>query len=518
MVRKHTSKVQFLKNVGSGWLAVFIAGLIGFVVLPLNLKYLGEELYGISVLVVSTTTLFTFLNMGMQPALLRFFSHAVVTKNQEEIRSLSSIAQLLLGGLGVIGGAGFLCVYPWFISIYDVPETVLYDLFILFLAIAFDFWGNLFLIPFAAIIQASNRYDLGNIRSCLGKVTQLIVLFLGYTLFTPSFLILAMSVFVGALYQLVSLIFLAYKTQGNMIFFRWDSLRWNIMSSLFSFSFLNLVYLVCLGLSTQIPVLIIGKTLGVDMVSAFAPALYLSTFCTTILTQISAPLVPIASQDSVENGGKNIGRWAILMGEVVACIGCSIITIFAILGSEIITFWLGESFAWTGTIVTITVTGIIFSNIQTTNYRLALGGKTSLVPYVFSIVVMTVVISLGTFWGTCYGGWSLLGVAVFITLAKIIRNTVFISFIFSWQLGYSFANYTWRVHVKPLLLGLPVIGIFYALKYQFNFSLIYLPSLVFFSALVVGVYFSLCWMFVLKKNTKKRMLKLIQNKLTGSMK
>jgi len=536
-----SSKGRFIKNVGSGWLAVIVTGVAGFVMLPLNLHYLGEELYGISVLAVSTLTLFSFLQMGMQPALLRFFSRAVAEKNQEEFRALSSMAQLLLGGLGFLGAVGFLCTYPWFVSLYEVPEAVRSDLFVLFLAIAFDFWATLVLIPFTGIIQAGNRFDIGNIRQCFARVLRVAVLYAGYSFFFPSFLILAASSFAGTFYQLASMIRMTWKIHGNSVFFHWKSLRWNLMPAFFSFSVWNLINQVFMGLSMQLPVLIIGKTLGVDMVAAFSPAIVLSGFCSSILMQISAPLVPIASQDIVENGGKNLGRWAIQMGEITACIGCSIIVVFALFGNEIITVWLGESFAWTGTIATFTVMGIVFAGIQATNYRLALGGNFSIVPNALSAVAITVVATAGTFLGTYYGGWSLLEVAVFITFARILRNTFFLSFAFSRQFGYRFAVYTWRVHVKPLLVGLSVIGIFYLLKWPFVFSLVYFPYLdissplttgfyslkwqpairlfYFFSLLlssfsVASAYIFLCWKHVLQENSRNRMLQLMKNKFT----
>ena len=537
-----SSKVQFLKNVGSGWMAVFVTGIVGFLMLPLNLRYLGEEVYGISVLAVSTLMLFSFLKMGMQPALLRFFSRAIVTNNHEEFKSLSSMTQLLLGGLGFVGAIGFLCVYPWFVSIYEVPETVQRDLLVLFFAIAIDFWSNLFLIPFITIIQSSNRFDIGNIQQCIAKILRIVVLFIGYFFYTPSLLILAASVFAGTVYQLLSLILLAYKIYGKSIFFRSKSLRWSLLPPLFSFSVWVLISQVFVTLAMQIPVLIIGKTLGVDMVAAFSPAILLSTFFSSILIQISAPLVPVASKDIAENGGKNLGRWAILIGEIVACIGCSIIVVFALLGSEIITVWLGESFAWTGTIVTITVMGIVFAGIQTSNYRLELGGNTSIAPFALSAVAVAVVASLGTLLGTVYGGWSLLEVAVFITLVHLIRNTFFLAISYSWRLDYCLAEYTWHVHVKPLLLGLSIIGFifllkrlfafslvcipaldissqlvtcFYSLQWQFTVSMVYISTLALSSLLVAYIYLSLYWKFVIRESIRKSMLGLVTNKFVS---
>ena len=505
-------KKQFIKNVGSGWLAVFVTGLVGFLSLPLNLKHLGTELYGISALAVSTLTLFSFLSMGMQPALLRFFSHAVAEKDREKFKSLSSMAQLLLGGLGFIGAIGFLCTYPWFVAIYQVPENVRRDLFILFLAIAFDFWANLFLIPFTTVIQAGNRFDVGNMQQCLAKVLRIIVLFVGYSFFSPSLLILAASTFAGTFYQLTSLVFLAYRIHGNAIFFHRKSLRWNLLPPLFSFSVWNFISQVSVGLSIQLPMLIIGKTLGVDMVAAFSPAIVLSSFCSTILIQVSAPLVPIASKDIVESGGKNLGRWAIQMGEITASLGCSIVIVFALFGSEIITAWLGESFAWIGMIVTITVMGIVFNGIQTTNYRLVLGGSASIAPIALSAVVITVVASMGTLLGTVYGGWSLLEVALLITLARLLRNFFYLAIYFSRRLNYSIVDYAWRVQVKPLLMGLSVICFFHIIKWQIPFSLVNIPALVLSSLLVACVYLSLCWKFVLHDDIKNSVLKLVASK------
>ena len=491
---------------------MLVTGIVGFVMLPLNLKHLGVELYGISALAVSTLTLFTFLRMGMQPALLRFFSHAVAEKDHEKLRSLSSMSQLLLGGLGFIGAVGFLCVYPWFVSLYEVHETVRWDLLILFLAIAFDFWANLFLIPFTGIIQASNRFDIGNMQQCFAKILRLVVLYVGYSFFSPSLLILAAATFAGTFWQLASLVFLAWRIHGIAIFFHRKSLCWSFLPPLFSFSALNLIHEVSMGLSMQIPVLIIGRTLGVDMVAAFAPALLLSSFCYSILSQISVPLVPIASKDVIENQGKNMGYWAIRIGEIVACISCSIVVVFVLFGSEIITVWLGESLAWTGAIVTITVTGIVLADIQTTNYRLALGSNVSIVPLALSSVVLTIVTSLGTFLGSAYGGWSLLHVASFIALIRLIRSVFFLAFWYSRQIGYGFVEYTWHVYVKSLLLGLAVIGIFYPLKWQLSFSLARIPILGLSSLLVTGVYLSLCWKFILPQKVKNSMLQLVTSK------
>jgi len=450
--------------------------------------------------------------MGMQPALLRFFSHAIATKNRVELQSLSSIAQLLLGGLGLIGGTGFLCIFPWFISLYEVPEAIRNDLFILFLAIAFDFLSNLFLIPFTTIVQGSNRFDIGNIRLCFAKILRIVVLVVGYSCFTPSLLILAASTFAGTLYQLISLVLIAYKIHGNSVFFHWKSLRWNLLLSLFSFSALTLIYQVSLSLSMQLPLLIIGKTLAVDMASAFYPAIVLSSVCSTVLMRTSAPLVPIATKDRIENGGKNLGRWAIQIGVVVACLGYSVVVVFALLGSEIMTVWLKEDFAWTGTVVMVTLLGVVFSEIQATNYRLALGGNFSIVPTVISSVAICVVASLGTFLGTVYNGWSLFDVAVFITMTRIISSFL-LSISFSRQIGYRFMDYTWHVNVKPLLSGLFVIGLFYMLKLQFPFSLIYIPTLVLTSLLVICIDWYLCWKFVLHEKTKNSMRILIANKL-----
>ena len=91
----------------------------------------------------------------------------------------------------------------------------------------------------------------------------------------------------------------------------------------------------------------------------------------------------------------------------------------ALFGQDMLRIWLREDFVWTSGITVLMVTGIVFSAIQGPNYNLGLGAST-IAPAAYSIVVMTLLISVGTFVGTVYWGWGLWEVAAcFATWSEI---------------------------------------------------------------------------------------------------
>lgn len=441
-------KKQFLKNVGSGWLAVGLTGVVGLVLLPINLKYLGKELYGISILAISLLNILSFLSFGMGPILLRFFAQAIVEKEEDDFKNISSTAQTILGGMGLFGAFALLTAFPFFVENYSISLSCRPSLFVLFLAMAFSCFENLYTLPFLGIIQASHRYDIGNVIRILSVTIRLVTLYGGYLIFPASLSVMAGAIFLEAAFKLTALLFFAWKIGGSNVFWRWRNVRWNLVPSLFSFSALNFVNSLFFSLSLQIPLLIIGRFLGKEMVAAYAPAGMISGAVSLFLCQICSPLTPLATEDALKNDGKKLGRWSLLFGETVACAAGGCLIIFVLFGSEIITLWLGVDFAWIQSIVVVTVLGTCLAAIQAVNNNLALGANT-IAPFAYSSIVMMLTMTVGAWVGLDHYGWGLFGVAIYIAAVRLARNGFYIAFVYSRIFHYRYLLYFYRVYLKP---------------------------------------------------------------------
>ncbi|WP_074454383.1 lipopolysaccharide biosynthesis protein [Marinobacter sp. X15-166B] len=75
---------------------------IGFFMLPFLLNHLGEDIYGIWVLVGSITASFYLFDLGFASAVTRFIAAALTRKDKIEAQQVCSTAFILYCGLGVL--------------------------------------------------------------------------------------------------------------------------------------------------------------------------------------------------------------------------------------------------------------------------------------------------------------------------------------------------------------------------------------------------------------------------------
>ena len=285
------------------------------------------------------------------------------------------------------------------------------------------------------------------------------------------------------------------------------------MRSVLGFSMLNLANSVAAAFVFQSPVLIIGKVLGEQMVTSFAPALLISSAMQGFLGQTTRPLVPLASQDREQNQGGSLGQWAISAGQLAAFVGFGIVLPLATFGPELMAFWLGSDLVWIWPVVAVMTTGVAISQVQAANYFLALGGG-HIKPTVYSQIAMAVVVFSGTLVGTVWFGWGIFAVALFIAACIFVRNTFYLAYAYSRQFSYTYVRYLWAVYGVPALItGFCVAG-GWMLKAILSASSIYLLATEGF--VVLGSYAVLNWIFLLDAQIKNRIIAFAISKIKST--
>jgi len=502
-----SSKRQFIKNVSSGWLAQTSAALVGFIMLPYNLSHLGNKVYGISVLAVSAIAMFDFLNVGMASALLRFFSQAIAKNDKAEMAVISSTSQLILGGIGLLGCLVVLSGIPWFLHFYEIAPAHHYETVILLICLAITFFQRFHTMVFANILMASQRFDLVNFNSIVASWLRLALLISFYTLFNSSLIQLGLATMLASTFNYLITIVLAFAQQGKNVLFSPRKVAISRLPSLFSFSALAMADMAFYTASTQLPLMIIGKTLGKEMAAFFSPAVLIASYFSVIMSQMARPITPLASRDLVENQGRNIGHWATSLGQIMAGVGYGSIVVSFLFMPDILRLWLGSGFSWTSTTVTILLTGVVYAQIQTVNYSLALGVST-IAPFVCRSVVMAILTSCGTLLGTMHWHWSIREIATCIATVRILSDTFFLTGVYSRLFHYSFTDYFFKVYMKPALGG----GLLFiaALLYQHWLGTDISRGLVLLGGEIAGVgclYLALTWVLGLSKETKRLIVK-----------
>jgi O-antigen/teichoic acid export membrane protein len=498
-------KIQLALNSSSGWIQQFVAALVGLLMLPYLISRLGEQQFGIYQLVYSLAGFFMFLQLGMGPTLVRYFAKALVDDSREEIAQLSSTTQLLLGGLGLIAAMLCLASIPIFIRFYDIPSESVQSTVILLGCMAVSLFLNMSVIIPQGIVYGANRYDLSNLINTLWYILRFVLAVILFELIYPSIGLVGLAYLLSDLLRYVAYYGIAFKKVGKAVLFSVRCITKTTMHSVFGFSMLNLINLIAQTAVHQVPVLLIGKFLGKEMVTAFAPATLITSVMSGFLGVTARPLVPIASHDLEKNKGASLGDWAVVMGQVLAFIGFGLTLPFMVYGLEIITIWLGQDMAWIWNVIAVMLAGVAIAYVQAANYYLALGGG-NIRPTVYSQVVMAVTIFLGILIGLTVFEWDLLRVAAFIGFCAFVRNTFYLAFAYSRQLMYNYGRYLWAVYGLPGLIFIMSSTMGWGIRYLIPPTT--LPLLFFELCILALAYACMFWLLVVSEANRRKIIAL----------
>ena len=95
-------KIQIVKNVGSGWVALAINVLVGILLWPFILHRLGDAASGVWVLIFSITGYYGLFDLGIRSSIVRYVSKFSATDNKEEIAKLINTSLFSYSCIGAL--------------------------------------------------------------------------------------------------------------------------------------------------------------------------------------------------------------------------------------------------------------------------------------------------------------------------------------------------------------------------------------------------------------------------------
>ena len=153
------------RNVSTRYVAIFVDGAIGLVLLPFNVSHLGPAAYGLWALTTSVTWFFGVLDLGYGSALVKFIAQYRAWRDRAALNEIVSTISLVFAGLGAFC---FLvtAVLAWRIdSLFRLEpgqvRTAQQVLLIVgaYLSVRFP------LAIFGAVVYGFQRYYLNNVAS-----------------------------------------------------------------------------------------------------------------------------------------------------------------------------------------------------------------------------------------------------------------------------------------------------------------------------------------------------------------
>ncbi|TKB46629.1 oligosaccharide flippase family protein [Thalassotalea mangrovi] len=170
-------KGLLLKSTAFRFLERFIILLISLLMTPFFIHHLGEEGYGLWIIILSVLTWFNVVNLGFPSAVQRHITLALEAGDEEQVNRVFSTSIVLFLGLGIIAATGLLTLaqFPSWLGISGPMEVTLsYCFLFLSLKILWGFLMNCLHGFYVAVL----RFDIDANISSLNAIMKAIIVYL----------------------------------------------------------------------------------------------------------------------------------------------------------------------------------------------------------------------------------------------------------------------------------------------------------------------------------------------------
>src|SRR6202790_669635 len=99
---KKLDKVALFKNVGSSWFALGVNILVGIFLSPYILHRLGDEAFGLWVLIFSITGYYGLFDLGIRSSIIRYVAKYSATDENDELNRLINTSLFTYSGIGAV--------------------------------------------------------------------------------------------------------------------------------------------------------------------------------------------------------------------------------------------------------------------------------------------------------------------------------------------------------------------------------------------------------------------------------
>jgi len=330
-----------LKGSALQLLESIVAIVAGLITLPLMLKYLGAEQYGVWVLVGGFTGLLYIFDLGFASSVTRNVASTIAVKDVNKTNGIINSALLIYAGLAIIIMAAVISavIVANYKTINAVPSHELQLVILLVgLSIAIEFPFK----AFAGLTTAYLRYDLVAIYKILTKLASTGVLFYlllnGYGLMSIAVLQLFSGITSNILFlYMAKKVFKEMKVSTTLI----DR---NIVKELFNYS--SWAFLIDINrlIKERVDLFFIGGFISLVAVSIYYVPLRLVEYSLQLLYKSLNLSLPILTGNSSLGDEVKFRENLILFNRINVYFAVLAFLFFLFLGETIIFYWMGAAF------------------------------------------------------------------------------------------------------------------------------------------------------------------------------
>lgn len=436
-----------------GWIVPII---VNFISIPIIVRHLGYDQYGVWTIVMAVMGYFALLDLGVVKGGIRFLAEYNAKNDRHRANQVLSLGMYFYCFIGIVGSLLIASSVDLFIldalkippAFIPVARTVLY-------LAAPGFVITMMQTYLLSLPQAVHRFDISNkvdvTTQVLTTIATVFALWLGYALISVILLRI-----VGSLMACIALYAVARR---YLPYFRLTlQIERCLLEKVFSYSLVSFIGRLGSTTANYVQTLVVGSILGTSAVTIFSIPFQLISRTMNLSCQLSMVMLPISSELGASAHLDRLHEVYLEMTRYIFFLNLAQVVMFVLFSRDILSLWMGRQFAEDAhTILVYIAIGFFFDTLTNlpsqVNDGLSHPKVTSTFAFLRGIAGILFAIA-----GGIYGGVQ--GVAFGFMLSCILLSVFFNLYVHKKTIKLSLWQVIHRACGRSILFGLFVLAVF----------------------------------------------------------
>lgn len=338
---KKLDKVALFKNVGSSWFALGLNIVVGIFLSPYILHHLGDEAFGLWVLIFAITGYYGLFDLGIRSSIVRYVAKHSAKGENEELSRLINTAFFTYSAIGAVAILVTITVSYYAGAIFRIPgNSVALARWLLLMvgsAVALGFPLGIF----GGILEGLQRFYVLNFNSMISTLVRasLIVIALrhGRGLLTVALITVSLPLVTAMVNATVVLRILPLR-------FGLSYLNRESLKRIASYSGTTFVIIVASRLRFKTDAMVIGTFVSSAAITYFTIGSRLVDYAGEVVSSLAQIFVPMSSQSDATGDLVGLRRIFVAGNRACAFIIFPMAAILIILGKSVIEAWVGARY------------------------------------------------------------------------------------------------------------------------------------------------------------------------------
>ncbi|TRX57941.1 oligosaccharide flippase family protein [Thalassomonas sp. M1454] len=472
---------KYFYSISSNWINLLVAIAIAFIVSPILVNSLGKDVYGIWILIVSMTSYFTLLDLGVNSAIVKYISEFIARNDHKNVNRIFSTSLFLFFLLAMITLVISIFLALNFHSFFEITIFSKNYVALTFFIVGIDLTINLLFSVYLGTLKAFNKFVALNIINIVIAITKNSIFV--YLLLYQSSSILTLSL-VQLIFTLIKT-FIHYfliKSLPFRVRFSFNHISKSSLKILYQYSIYSFLIAVSHKMIFYTDTIIIGAIIGVEEIAYYAIPLTLVQYIEQFVWAIIAVLIPIISAKSAFDDLSSTKKIYKLGTKYIFLLFSPVLVVLFSVGDQFIGMWMGDDFRIpSGKILVIFLCGYTFLLGQLVAHGILKGiGKHKWLAITL-LFEATLNLCISLLLAPVYG---IYGVAIGTAIPMVVMNLLIIPYITSYQLKINVYKYMLNSFAMPLLILILITSLLIML----NVELESYWQLILYSSIVVLIY------------------------------